>query len=109
MGKVLIFDETPTWLLVELFVKPLTEDGRVPFVDVVSELWSAAEGPKRVEYFVSHDWGSSFMNTLKNLEDVGTEASSFWLCCFALTQAEEKLELLSDMEVFDRALQIQDL
>eukprot|EP00933_Yihiella_yeosuensis_P029127 TRINITY_DN22821_c0_g1_i1.p2 TRINITY_DN22821_c0_g1~~TRINITY_DN22821_c0_g1_i1.p2 ORF type:complete len:114 (+),score=24.36 TRINITY_DN22821_c0_g1_i1:510-851(+) len=83
----------------------MTAEKTVPFVDAMTDFeWMAEDGdPKPVSYFVSHAWGSKFMDTFRGLEAM--EGGNFWFDCFANTQHGERLELLSDDEVFARALQ----
>ena len=52
-NQLLDFDECPTWLVVDLFIKPLTNKRRVPFVDLLAQLFPHLGGCKRATHFVS--------------------------------------------------------
>lgn len=97
------FESAPAWLVVDLFVKPATRGRRVPFVDVMAERWPDLGGPKTATHFSSHSWGQVFADDVAAFEHLGDQAA-VWVCCFALTQDEERLEHLDSYEVFVGAL-----
>lgn len=102
-NKQLVFEKAPTWLMVELFVKAETYAGHVPLVDMLHYLWPDLGGPATTTHFVSHSWGQIFMDGVEALQNISEDAS-VWMCCFALTQRHDRLELLDDSEVFAEAL-----
>lgn len=115
-GRLLDFDTTPTWLVVDLFVKPTslyrfgsTPEIRrrpVPFVDLLSDVFpqhGGRGGPQRATHFASHSWSSRFADLVAAFADLEPTAS-VWICCFAMTQDAERLELVDDDEVFAEAL-----
>lgn len=103
-NKTLDFENATTWSVVQLFVKPLTKDRKVPFVDIMAQRWPELGGPKRTTHFVSHSWSGRFLELAESIEDLQETNVALWICCFALTQDEDKLELLDNSEVFAEAL-----
>eukprot|EP00930_Biecheleria_cincta_P049168 TRINITY_DN3440_c0_g2_i1.p1 TRINITY_DN3440_c0_g2~~TRINITY_DN3440_c0_g2_i1.p1 ORF type:complete len:434 (-),score=82.14 TRINITY_DN3440_c0_g2_i1:312-1613(-) len=101
--RQLVFDKAPTWLVVELFVKAETHDGHVPLVDMVQYLWPDLGGPATTTHFVSHSWSQILMEDVAALQNISADAY-IWMCCFSLTQHQDRLELLDDNEVFAEAL-----
>jgi len=102
-GQILNFEKAPTWLIVELFVKPVTKEDGVPFVDAMAKRWPDLGGPRQATHFISHSWKQAFNEQLVTLPRLGDDAV-VWICSFAMTQHEERLELLDDSEVFSQAL-----
>ncbi|CAK8988283.1 CSC1-like protein At4g15430 [Durusdinium trenchii] len=91
--------------VVNTIVKPLTDARRSSFVC----LW----GGRKVDYFVSHSWGTSFRHFVQSIqshalskEGEDWKFASYWICSFANNQWNIEAELgASIMEsAFARAL-----
>eukprot|EP00927_Polykrikos_kofoidii_P008557 TRINITY_DN13569_c0_g1_i1.p1 TRINITY_DN13569_c0_g1~~TRINITY_DN13569_c0_g1_i1.p1 ORF type:complete len:741 (-),score=140.07 TRINITY_DN13569_c0_g1_i1:129-2351(-) len=91
------FDEAPTWLVVDLFIKPKTQAQRVPFVDTMARRWPNLGGPRRAQHFISHAWAGSFSAVVRALERYSGD-SGLWFACFALTQDSDRFEVTGNGE-----------
>eukprot|EP00929_Paragymnodinium_shiwhaense_P111438 TRINITY_DN7949_c0_g2_i1.p1 TRINITY_DN7949_c0_g2~~TRINITY_DN7949_c0_g2_i1.p1 ORF type:complete len:1110 (+),score=231.08 TRINITY_DN7949_c0_g2_i1:478-3807(+) len=92
-ARPLNFEQAPTWLVVDLFVKPQTQasEGRVPFVDIMGDLWPQLGGPRPATHFVSHSWHGSFAAEMGSLLE-HQRGDAFWMAWAALTQDENRRE-----------------
>jgi len=103
LSNVFRAETIPTWVVVEHFIKPATREQRVPFVDLIQTLHPGTGGACTATHFASHSWSSCFADLLAAVDGFGPDAS-IWICCFAMTQDKERIELVDDDEVFAQAL-----
>ena len=112
-NKGLDFESIPTYLVVDLFVKPKskyrlgsseeTRKRRVPFVDLLADIFPDIGGPRKATHFATHSWSSFFVDLLAAFEHLPDDAA-IWICSFAMTQDDERLELVDEAEVFAEPL-----
>jgi len=76
----LCFDEAPTWLVSDLFIKADTLAARVPYVDLLPD-----GGLGTVAIHVLHTSGGRFMDVVDAvLNHASDDSSVVWISCFAL-------------------------
>jgi len=88
-------------------VRPDVKERRVPFVDLLAQQFPEFGGPKQATHFASHSWGSLFVDLVAAFADLDDE-DAIWICCFAMTQDAERLELVDNDEVFAESLRRKD-
>ena len=86
-----LWDDVPTWVVQQRFIKPLTEAARCRFTDL-PEMQNAAcaDGTTKVvgpaDVFMSHTWGAPWGDLVAAASDHASATRRVWIDLFAVRQ-----------------------